>query len=96
MSGYKSGKADRVELVSTTPSPPNPQKAIPEKRDGSLCGKDWRPGPRKEDVSVEETWRSPLKPGKYCKNIILFSWFQQRPERMHPPQTRPTNLDHPK
>ncbi|PCL90932.1 hypothetical protein CPZ30_24250 [Paenibacillus lautus] len=75
MSGYKSGKADRVELVSTAPSPPNPQKAIPEKRDGSLCGKDWRPGPRKEDVSVEETWRSPLKPGKYRKNIILFPGF---------------------
>ncbi|AYB42421.1 hypothetical protein D5F53_03615 [Paenibacillus lautus] len=49
--------------------------------------------PKKEEVSVEETWRSPLKPGKYRKIIILFSRFQQRPERIHPPQTRPTNLD---
>ncbi|EFU38755.1 hypothetical protein PVOR_28414 [Paenibacillus vortex V453] len=55
--------------------------------------KDWRPKSRKEDVSVEETWRSPLKPGKCRKSIILFSWFQRDRNGYILSPTQADNLD---
>lgn len=90
--------ADRVAVVSLALPRPAPKKAIPDDREWLSFGgrRDWRPYLGTEDVCVEETWRSPLKPGKYRKNIILFSWFQQRPERIHPPRTGRLILINPK
>ncbi|WP_215163284.1 hypothetical protein [Paenibacillus sp. ISL-20] len=44
----------------------------------------------KGSVAVEETWRSPLKPGNNHLIYSQVSWFQQRPERIHSPTSAHT------